>query len=77
MPPAAAPSYLSGLVIGDELRAQGLERGAGAVVVIGAPALAARYRLALDSLGVAVTTVGAQAAWRGLHAIARQLEQAQ
>jgi 2-dehydro-3-deoxygalactonokinase len=77
MPPAAAPSYLSGLVIGDELRAQGLERGAGAVVVIGAPALAARYRLALESLGVAVTTVGAQAAWRGLHAIARQLEQAQ
>jgi 2-dehydro-3-deoxygalactonokinase len=76
MPPAAMPSYLSGLVIGDELRAQGLERGAGAVVVIGAPALVARYRMALESLGIEVTSAGAQASWRGLHAIARQLEQA-
>jgi 2-dehydro-3-deoxygalactonokinase len=74
--PAAMPSYLSGLVIGEELRAQALD-GANreAVVVIGAPALTARYQLALESLGVASTVIGAQASWHGLFAIARQLEQ--
>lgn len=74
--PASMPSYLSGLVIGEELRAQQLEVTSEPVVVIGAPALAARYRLALESLGIAATVVGAQAGWRGLWAIARQLEQA-
>ena len=74
LPPASMPSYLSGLVIGDELRAQGLGSASDTVVVIGAPALAARYRLALESNGTGVTTVGSQASWRGLLAIARQLE---
>lgn len=73
LPPAAMPSYLSGLVIGEELRAQPLASGA-AVVVIGSPALAARYQLALEALGIASRTVGAEASWRGLWAIARQLE---
>ena len=76
LPPAAMPSYLSGLVIGEELRAQGHdEGGADPVLLIGAPALTARYRLALESLGIAARTVGAEASWRGLWAIARQLEQ--
>ena len=75
LPPASLPSYLSGLVIGEELRAQGLSGTVEPVVLIAAPTLTARYQLALESLGIAATTVGSQASWRGLWAIARQLEQ--
>lgn len=70
--PAALPSYLSGLVIGEELRAQDL-RGTLSVVVIGAQALTRRYELALATLGVTVTRVGSEATWRGLRAIASTL----
>lgn len=73
LPASAMPSYLSGLVIGDELRAQGAARCSGPTVVIGSPALTERYRLALATLGITAQTVGAQASWRGLWAIARQL----
>ena len=75
MPVAVQPSYLSGLVIGEELRAQSLDRTAPAVIVIGSLALTARYQLALDSLGIASKANGAEATWRGLWAIARQLEE--
>ena len=75
LPAAVLPSYLSGLVIGEELRAQGLRSGAGPVVVIGSQALTARYRLALESQGMRVQTVGSEATWRGLWAIARQLKE--
>ena len=75
LPAAARPSYLSGLVIGEELRAQRLAAGAKPVVVIGSPVLCVRYQLALESLGIASQTVGAQAGWRGLWAIARQRQE--
>ncbi|MGH8798575.1 MAG: 2-dehydro-3-deoxygalactonokinase [Caldimonas sp.] len=68
MPAAALPSYLSGLVIGEELRGRALERGVE-VVVIGAPALAERYQRALAQCGIGVRRFGAEAAWRGLFAI--------
>jgi 2-dehydro-3-deoxygalactonokinase len=68
----ALPSYLSGLVIGEELRSQTLQRG-DAVVVMGAQALTARYEQALAQLGVSVQRVGADATWRGLRAIADTL----
>ena len=70
--PAALPSYLSGLVIGEELRARalhGLE-----VVLIGEPALTERYALALRSLGCDSRRLGPEAGWRGLWALARRLE---
>jgi len=70
---AALPSYLSGLVIGEELRAQDLS-GTPGVVVIGAEALTRRYELALATLGVTAMRVGSQATWRGLRAIAGTLE---
>jgi 2-dehydro-3-deoxygalactonokinase len=73
---AALPSYLSGLVIGDELRSQmvhGLD-GGGQVVVIGSDALAPRYERALSQQGVTVQQVGAQASWRGLWAIAQAIQ---
>ena len=68
----ALPSYLSGLVIGEELRGQRLQRG-DTVIVMGAEALAARYEQALSLLGVSCRQVGSQATWRGLRAIADTL----
>ena len=73
---AALPSYLSGLVIGDELRSQmthGLD-GGGQVVVIGSDALTLRYERALSQQGVTVQQVGAQACWRGLWTLAQALQ---
>jgi 2-dehydro-3-deoxygalactonokinase len=70
MPQAALPSYLSGLVIGDELRSQHLRKLADPVVIVGAPALVQRYELALRLLDVPARAVGPEATWRGLWAIA-------
>ena len=69
----ALPSYLSGLLIGEELKGQILQRG-DAVVLIGSPALTARYELALAQLGVRVQHVGSSATWCGLRAIADKLD---
>ena len=66
------PSYLSGLVIGEELKAQKLQTGES-VVLMGAEALTARYEQALAQLGVSVRRVGTGATWRGLRAIADTL----
>ncbi|MDP3796323.1 MAG: 2-dehydro-3-deoxygalactonokinase [Polaromonas sp.] len=68
----ALPSYLSGLVIGEELKSQSLQHG-DSVVLMGAPALTARYEQALALLGVAAQRVGDGATWRGLRAIADTL----
>lgn len=73
LPPQALPSYLSGLVIGEELRAQGTALAAE-IVVVGGAELARRYRIALKAWGVrTVHTVGAEASWQGLALIARRL----
>ena len=69
MPADALPSYLSGLVIGEELHGQRLQRG-DKVIVMGAEALAVRYEQALRLLGVSCQQLGNQATWRGLSAIA-------
>ena len=71
LPPTALPSYLSGLVIGEELRARALH--GMEVVLIGEPALAERYALALRSLGCASRCLGPEATWRGHWALARRL----
>ncbi|MBC7395591.1 2-dehydro-3-deoxygalactonokinase [Variovorax sp. GrIS 2.14] len=68
MPKAEVASYLSGLLIGEELRTQSLH-GVGEVVLIGSPALTERYALALRTIGVANHTLGAEATWAGLHAL--------
>jgi 2-dehydro-3-deoxygalactonokinase len=62
-------SHLSGIVIGEELRARSLRRGDD-VVVIGSDALTLRYERALVQCGVHSTSVGSSAAWRGLYEIA-------
>jgi 2-dehydro-3-deoxygalactonokinase len=70
--PQALPSYLSGLVIGEELRAQA--PGSGPDVVMGGPALASRYERALARGGVAARRADAHATWHGLWAIGQTLE---
>jgi 2-dehydro-3-deoxygalactonokinase len=72
LPAKAAASYLSGLVIGEELRSQKLDRSQEVIVVAQAQ-LAKRYALALQGLGVASRCVGSEASWRGLSAIARRI----
>ncbi len=72
LPPEAAPSYLSGLLIGEELRCMAVTPAAP-LVLIGAPALTERYARALATQAVAVQKVHEQATWRGLWAIAQRL----
>jgi 2-dehydro-3-deoxygalactonokinase len=74
LPASALPSYLSGLVIGEELRVQDLGALTGPLVVIGSAVLTRRYELALQVMGVQTRAVGSEATWRGLWAIARTLE---
>lgn len=72
MPAVAMPSYLSGLVIGEELRAQPLD-GIQEVVVMGSAALTRRYELALAQRGVSVHTAGSEATWQGLWALSQSM----
>jgi 2-dehydro-3-deoxygalactonokinase len=60
MAPADATAFLSGLLIGHEIA--GLAGTAGAVTLVGAPALCARYAAALTARGIASTTVDAETA---------------
>ena len=68
--PAESASYLSGLLIGEELGRQTLPES-GEVIVIGASALVERYALALGARGAKVRTFGAEATWAGLRALQR------
>ncbi len=70
LPAAALPSYLSGLLIGEELRSQDLSNEAGPVILIGSDALTLRYTLALQHLNIASQSWGAEATWAGLFALA-------
>jgi len=73
LPPAPSASYLSGLLIGEELAQQKIHPN-GEVIVIGAPALTARYAVALGKMGARVRTFGAEATWAGLMAAAGALQ---
>ena len=66
--PAESASYLSGLLIGEEIGRQVLP---AEVIAIGAPALVERYALALGERGVTVRPFGAEATWAGLRSIER------
>jgi 2-dehydro-3-deoxygalactonokinase len=67
---AQLPSYLSGLLIGEELRTQALGADSAPVILIGSDTLTQRYSLALQHLGLACQSHGAEATWAGLHALA-------
>ncbi|PUE41778.1 2-dehydro-3-deoxygalactonokinase [Limnohabitans sp. Bal53] len=64
------PSYLSGLLIGEELRTQTINTDSGAVILVGSNTLTQRYSLALQHLGIACQSHGAEATWAGLFALA-------
>jgi 2-dehydro-3-deoxygalactonokinase len=70
--PEHAPSYLSGLVIGEELVAMQVQPGVN-LILVGTPQLTERYQLALEHLGANVRSLGSQAAWAGLHQIYQAL----
>jgi 2-dehydro-3-deoxygalactonokinase len=73
LPAAALPSYLSGLLIGDELRGQAVAAEDGPVLVMGSDALTQRYSLALQHLNIPSQSLGAEATWAGLWALASNL----
>ena len=70
--PEALASYLSGLIIGEELRTQSLAAGS-TVWVIGSEALQSRYQRALALLDVQTHCLGDTATWSGLMALAQTL----
>lgn len=70
MPASALPSYLSGLLIGEELRQQTIRNKPNSVILIGSEALTLRYRLALQLLGIPSQSLGSEATWAGLFALA-------
>lgn len=65
-------SYLSGLVIGEELRAQTVAPGTE-VILIGSAGLNHRYNLALQAVGLRSQSFGSEATWRGLAALAAKV----
>ncbi len=71
MPAGQLASYLSGLLIGEELRTQSLQSVGKDLVLVGASALTQRYALALRAHGVAARTLGFEATWAGLHSLAQ------
>ena len=72
LPQPLAPSYLSGLVIGEELRLR--DPSLRSVVLVGSAALVQRYALALRARGCETRCLGSEATWRGLWALAQILE---
>lgn len=72
LPAAALPSYLSGLLLGEEFRTAAHVPGQ-ALVLVGSPSLTARYHLAAQELGLRTSEPSGVAAWAGLRAIASRL----
>lgn len=70
LPSASLASYLSGLLIGHELAAEG---SSGAVQILGSPHLARRYGQALQFLGRKAVVLDPDAAVSGLFQIASTL----
>jgi 2-dehydro-3-deoxygalactonokinase len=67
---AQLPSYLSGLLIGEELRHQAASTQTEPVILIGSEALTLRYTLALQHLRIPCQSRGSEATWAGLFALA-------
>lgn len=73
--PTRSGAFLSGLVIGHELRAATTDAGADPVVLIGEPGLVRLYGEALDRLGVAAREGPGDAAARGLYRLAMHVKE--
>ncbi|MFT4297365.1 MAG: 2-dehydro-3-deoxygalactonokinase [Micropruina sp.] len=68
--PADIADYVSGLLIGAEVRHALLSNPPGLVAVCGSGSTVARYRIALERSGATVTTIGEDVAAAGLWRIA-------
>jgi 2-dehydro-3-deoxygalactonokinase len=73
LPEAEVRSYLSGMLIGDEL-ASAVPAEPTEIHLLGAPALAALYEAALQKLGHKVSSLDADAVAAGLYSLARQVD---
>ena len=71
VPQPSAASYLSGLLIGEELRAAPRDES---IVLAGAEKLTRRYALALKHLNMPFRTLGQETTWLGLHAVAQEMK---
>lgn len=71
LPAAQHPSFLSGLLIGEELRA--MARPGSTVLLVGSALLTQRYAAALHSLGLGSQSLGDEATWAGHAALAQEL----
>jgi 2-dehydro-3-deoxygalactonokinase len=67
---AQLPSYLSGLLVGEELRQQAASTHTEPVILMGSEALTLRYTLALQHLRIPCQSRGPEATWAGLFALA-------
>lgn len=73
LPAQRLPDYLSGLVIGEEIRHQA-PAASEAVLLVGATALTRRYQRALAQAGMTARSLDAGVTWTGLWQLARQLD---
>ena len=72
LPTEQHASFLSGLLIGEELRAMQAQRH-GPLLLVGSAALTPRYQCALRTLGLSAQALGDEATWAGHLALARTL----
>ena len=73
VPSQRLPDYLSGLVIGEEVRHRAPDP-ATPVLLVGASALTARYQRALALAGVQARPLEGSVTWAGLWRLARELD---
>ncbi len=72
LPAPQHPSFLSGLLIGEELRAM-QPRPDQTLLLVGSSTLTERYACALRTLGCSARSLGDEATWAGHQALARHL----
>ena len=72
LPAEQHPSFLSGLLIGEELRAM-QAHSSGALLLVGSAALTHRYQCALQALGLSSRSLADEATWAGHLALAQHL----
>ncbi len=72
LPAEHHPSFLSGLLIGEELRAMRPAHDAE-LLLVGSSGLTSRYQVGLQTLGLQARCLGDEATWAGHLALARHL----
>jgi 2-dehydro-3-deoxygalactonokinase len=73
--PAQSSSYISGLLIGEEIRAAKSDNidDSTPLLILGNGQLNQRYGFAMEALGLSATAVADEVTWSGLWALAHHL----